>query len=54
MREPLHGLLHAARLHRADVLVLGARTTSGLDRVLLGSVAEVALERWAKPLLLVR
>jgi nucleotide-binding universal stress UspA family protein len=50
----IQGLLDAARLHRADVLVLGARTTSGLDRVLLGSVAEVALERWAKPLLLVR
>jgi nucleotide-binding universal stress UspA family protein len=50
----VEALLGAARLHRADVLVLGARATSGLDRVLLGSVAEAAVEHWAKPVLLVR
>jgi nucleotide-binding universal stress UspA family protein len=50
----LGGLLDAVKSHRADVLVLGARTTSGLDRVLVGSVAEGALDRSAKPVLLVR
>jgi nucleotide-binding universal stress UspA family protein len=50
----LASLLNAARSHRADVLVLGARATSGLQRVLVGSVAEGALERSAKTVLLVR
>ena len=51
---PLASLLAAAKSHRADALVLGARTTTGLDRVLVGSVAESALDRFAKPVLLVR
>lgn len=51
---PLIGLLSAARAHGADVLVLGARETSGLRRMLLGSVAEGALNNSRIPVLLVR
>jgi nucleotide-binding universal stress UspA family protein len=51
---PLIGLLSAARAHDADVLVLGARETSGLRRMLLGSVAEGALNNSRIPVLLVR
>jgi nucleotide-binding universal stress UspA family protein len=51
---PLIGLLSAARAHRADVLVLGARETRGLRRMLLGSVAEGALNNSRIPVLLVR
>lgn len=51
---PLVGLLSATRAHRADVLVLGARETRGLRRMLLGSVAEGALNNSRIPVLLVR
>jgi len=50
---PLASLLDAASESRADVLVLGARATSGLARVLLGSVAMGALNRSAVPVLIV-
>ena len=40
---PLACLLEAVAEHFADLLVLGARTTSGLERALLGSVANGAL-----------
>lgn len=40
--------------HRADILVLGARATSGLTRLLLGSVAQGALSISRTPVLLVR
>ena len=51
---PLASLLKAAEEHRADVLVLGARATGGLERALLGSVANGALNRSPVPVLLVR
>lgn len=40
---PLASLLKAVAEHRGDLLVLGARATSGLERALLGSVANGAL-----------
>ena len=40
---PLASLLKAVAEHRGDVLVLGARAISGLERALLGSVAGGAL-----------
>ncbi len=49
----LASLLKAVEEHRADVLVLGARATSGLERALLGSVANGALDRSPVPVLLV-
>ena len=50
---PLASLLKAVADHRADVLVLGARATTGVERALLGSVANGALNRCPVPVLLV-
>ena len=52
--ERLLRLWSAADDHRADVLVLGARGVSGLERALLGSVADGALNRARIRLLLAR
>jgi nucleotide-binding universal stress UspA family protein len=49
---PLRELLDLAR--HADVLVLGARGVSGVERALLGSVAEGALSHARLPVLIVR
>jgi nucleotide-binding universal stress UspA family protein len=43
--EPLRDLLRTVTVARAQMLVLGARGTSGVRYVLLGSVAEGALNR---------
>jgi nucleotide-binding universal stress UspA family protein len=43
--EPLRDLLGAVGAARAQLLVVGARGTSGVRRLLLGSVAEGALNR---------
>ena len=51
--DPLASLLKAVAEHRADVVVLGARATGGLERALLGSVANGALNRSPVPVLLV-
>ena len=51
---PLDGVLSAANEQSAEILVLGARATSGLERALLGSVANGALNRSHVPVLLVR
>ena len=52
--EPLDNLLRAVVEHRADVLVVGARGVSGVERALLGSVADRALDRSPVPVLVVR
>jgi nucleotide-binding universal stress UspA family protein len=51
---PLAELLEAVNEARADLLVLGARGTGGLARVLLGSVAEGALRLAPVPVLVVK
>lgn len=51
---PLLSLLEAARDFRADALVLGARGISGMERILLGSVAQGALDRARCPVIVVR
>lgn len=51
---PLEELLRAVRTARAHVLVLGARGVGGVERLLLGSVAEGALTRSPVPVLIVR
>jgi nucleotide-binding universal stress UspA family protein len=51
---PLEELLAAARAARADVVVVGARGIGGVERLLLGSVAEGALSRCPVSLLIVR
>jgi nucleotide-binding universal stress UspA family protein len=52
--EPLRDLLGTVASGRAHLLVVGARGTSGLDRLLLGSVAEGALDRSLVPVLIAR
>lgn len=51
---PLTELLDAVRREGADLLVLGARGASGLERLILGSTAEGALKRAAVPVLIVK
>jgi len=51
---PLAELLKEAVASRADLLVVGARGTGGLARLLLGSVAEGVLDRSPVPVLLVK
>ena len=50
---PLVGLLKVIDQTKADLLVVGARATSGVKRALLGSVAAGALDRSAVPVLVV-
>jgi nucleotide-binding universal stress UspA family protein len=51
---PLAEILQAVVEARADLLVLGARGTGGLARVLLGSVADGALRLASVPVLVVK
>jgi nucleotide-binding universal stress UspA family protein len=50
---PLRELLRQVGRSRADLLVLGARGSTGLDRLLLGSVADGALNRSPVPVVVV-
>ncbi len=52
--EPLRELLAAVGNARAELAVVGARGASGVRRLLLGSVAEGALNQSAVPVLVVR
>jgi nucleotide-binding universal stress UspA family protein len=52
--EPLRQVLDVVNESRASLLVLGARGTSGVRHLLLGSVAEGALNRSPIPVLLAR
>ncbi|MGH7267087.1 MAG: universal stress protein [Candidatus Rokuibacteriota bacterium] len=51
---PLTELMRAAAASRADVVVVGARGVGGVERLLLGSVAEGTLVRASVPVLLVK
>lgn len=52
--EPLRELIAVVKLLRPDLVVVGARGTSGVRRLLLGSVAEGVLDRSPVPVLLAR
>lgn len=52
--RPLEGLLAAVADTRADVLVVGARGGGGIERLLLGSVAEGVLDRCPVSVVVVR
>jgi len=41
--EPRHGIVDEARRWKADLIVMGSHGRNGLDRLLLGSVAEGVL-----------
>ena len=51
---PLSELLRAASTRRTDVTVVGARGATGLERLLLGSVAEGTLAHSRGPVLIVK
>jgi nucleotide-binding universal stress UspA family protein len=51
---PLGSLLSAVKEARADLLIVGATGTTQLERLLLGSVAQGALDRSPVPVLVVR
>jgi nucleotide-binding universal stress UspA family protein len=51
---PIEGLLAAAKDAGADLVVVGARGTGGVARMLLGSVAEGILKRSGVPALVVK
>jgi nucleotide-binding universal stress UspA family protein len=51
---PLGDLLHAVTTTRADLLVVGAKGANGLRHLLLGSVAEGALNHSPVPVLIAR
>jgi nucleotide-binding universal stress UspA family protein len=51
---PLPELLRAVAETRANVVVVGARGVGGIERVLLGSVAEGALSRSPVSVLIVK
>lgn len=51
---PVAELLNVVKEQRGDLLIVGARATRGLERVLLGGVAEGALNRSRVPVLVVR
>lgn len=52
--DPLRSVLSAVSDTKATLLVVGARSVTGLERVLLGSVAEGAVNRSPVPVLVVR
>ena len=52
--QPLSDLLAQIARSRADLLVIGARGATGLDRLLLGSVADGALNRSPVPVLIAK
>ena len=51
---PAHDLLRAAREADADVVVVGARGSGGLEKLLLGSVADAVLEQSSVSVLVAR
>ena len=51
---PLRELLRTASSKRADIIVVGARGTGGLSRLLLGSVAEGTFAHASVPVLVVK
>jgi len=51
---PLSELLRAASTRRTDVTVVGARGATGLERLLLGSVAEGTLAHSRGSVLIVK
>jgi nucleotide-binding universal stress UspA family protein len=51
---PVEKILHAARKHRVDLIVVGSRGLSGWQQLLLGSVAGGVLQQHDFPVLVVR
>ncbi len=52
--DPTEEILKAARVVKADVIVMGTHGSSGLTRLLMGSVAESVMRKAPCPVLTVR
>lgn len=52
--SPAYAIVEAARLRRADLVVMTTHGRSGLGRLILGSVAESVLRGTTTPILLLR
>lgn len=52
--SPADEIVKSARMWPADLIVIGSHGRSGLDRVLIGSVAEAVTRRAPCPVLVVR
>ncbi len=52
--EPATAILHQAEVNHADLIVIGTHGRSGLEHMLLGSVAEKVVRRAAYPVLTIR
>jgi nucleotide-binding universal stress UspA family protein len=52
--SPASAIIEAARLHKADLIVMSTHGRSGLGRLVLGSVAESVIRGTTVPILLVR
>jgi nucleotide-binding universal stress UspA family protein len=51
--DPIDAIVRASRTRRADLIVMGTHGRSGMDRVMLGSVAESVLRKADCPVLTV-
>jgi nucleotide-binding universal stress UspA family protein len=51
---PAESIVEAARLRKADLIVMSSHGRSGLGRLILGSVAESVLRSMDTPILLIR
>jgi len=51
---PIHGILDIAESEHVDLIVIGTHGRHGMDRVLLGSVAEAIVRRAKCPVLAVK
>lgn len=52
--SPVFAITEAARIARADLIVMATHGRGGLGRLVLGSVADAVLRRTSVPILLVR
>ncbi|HEY7168246.1 MAG TPA: universal stress protein [Candidatus Binatia bacterium] len=52
--DPAAGILHQARLKHADLIVMGTHGRTGLEHMLLGSVAEKVVRGATDPVLTIR
>jgi universal stress protein E len=52
--EPAAEILHQAEIHQADLIVMGTHGRTGLEHMLVGSVAEKVVRQSAAPVLTIR
>ncbi len=50
---PVEAILRAAEMHKIDLIVMGSHGASGLEKLVIGSVAEAALRQSPSPVLII-